>query len=187
MKAAFLSSVAVIAAVVGGPAQADEAALRALEQGGHAILIRHAKVGSHERALVLDPAGNCANELNLNDEGRAQARRLKALLDRAGVRFDLVLTSPFCRARDTATLVFGRATVDENLTALELGTPEQAQARTRAMTETLARQAGKGNVALVTHRPNVMMLTLEIVEEGEAIVARIRADGELDVVGRLRP
>jgi phosphohistidine phosphatase SixA len=187
MKAACMSFAAAVAAAFAVAAHADEAALRALAQGGHAMVIRHAKVGSHERALVLDPAGICANEANLSAEGRAQAQRFKALLDRAGVRFDLVLTSPFCRARDTATLVFGRAAVDENLTALELGTPEQAQARTRAVTETLARQAGKGNVALVTHRPNVMMLTLEIVEEGEAIVARIRADGELDVVGRLRP
>ncbi len=187
MRGIVLSLAAAAAVQVAVPARADEAALRAMAQGGHAIVIRHARVGSHARALVLDPDGNCANEANLNDDGRAQAQRLKALLDRAGVTFDLVLASPFCRARETARLVFGGATVDPDLTALELGTPEQAQARTRAVTERLARHAGKGNVALITHRPNVMLLTLEVVDEGEAIVARIGADGELDVVGRVRP
>jgi phosphohistidine phosphatase SixA len=181
-----LTLVAVLA-VPAPVAAADEAAVKALAQGGHAVLMRHANVSGHARALVLDPNGNCANEDNLSDEGRAQAGRLKDLLDRAGAKFDVVLASPFCRTRETAQLAFGRATVDGNLTALELATPAQAQARTRAMTELLSRHAGKGNVAVVTHRPNIDALTMEIVEEGEAIVARIRPGGELDVVGRVRP
>ncbi len=40
----------------------------------------------------------------------------------------------------------------------------------------LARHAGKGNVALVTHRPNIDALTMEIVGEGEAIVAKMFCD-----------
>jgi phosphohistidine phosphatase SixA len=169
------------------PAGADEASLRAMTGGGHAILVRHAKIGGHAKALTLDPNGNCANEENLSAEGRAQAERLKSLLDRAGVRVDVVLASPFCRTRDTAQLAFGRATVEANLTALELGTSAQAQARSTAVTALLAGRAGKGNVALVTHRPNIDALTLELVEEGEAVVARIEPDGELTVVGRIRP
>jgi|FrelakmetLWP11LW_1041352.scaffolds.fasta_scaffold01749_2 phosphohistidine phosphatase SixA len=169
------------------PAHADEAAVKALAQGGHAILMRHARISGHAKALVLDPKGNCANEENLSDEGRAQAQRMKAMLDKAGVKFEAVLASPFCRTRDTAQLAFGQPTVEPNLTALELGTQEQAQARTKAMTALLARHAGKGSVALVTHRPNIDALTMEIVEEGEAIVARIQPSGEFDIVGRIKP
>lgn len=168
-------------------AQADEAAIKAMSPGGHAIVMRHAKVSGHSKALVLDPDGNCANEDNLSDEGRAQAQRLKAMLDKAGVKFEAVLTSPFCRARDTAQLAFGKASVDPNLTALEIGTREQAQARTRQMTERLDRHAGKGNIALVTHRPNIDALTMELVEEGEALVAKIQPGGTLEVVGRIKP
>jgi phosphohistidine phosphatase SixA len=168
-------------------ARADEAVFKALAQGGHAVLMRHAKIARHAKALVLDAGGNCANEENLSNPGRAQAQRLKAALDKAGVRFDAVLASPFCRTRDTARLAFGRADVDANLTALELGTPDQAQARTKAITALLAGHAGKGNVALVTHRPNIDALTMELVEEGEAVVARIGADGELQIVGRISP
>ena len=183
-----MATAACAALAVASPAaRADDAAVRALSQGGHAILMRHAKVSGHARALALDPKGNCANEDNLSDEGRVQAQRLKAMLDKAGVRFDAVLTSPFCRAKDTAQLAFGRATVDPNLTALELGSQAEAQSRTKAITALLARHAGKGNVALVTHRPNIDALTMEIVEEGEAIVAKIQPSGELDVVGRVKP
>jgi hypothetical protein len=51
----------------------------------------------------------------------------------------------------------------------------------------LASRADKGSVAIVTHRPNVDALTLELVDEGEAIVARIQPGGDLDVVGRIKP
>lgn len=178
----------VVSLAVGVPtARADEAVLKLLAGGGHALVLRHAKVEDHARAAVLDPDGNCANESNLSEEGRAQARRLGRMLERASVRFELVLTSPYCRARDTARLAFGGATVDASLSPLDLVPQAQAQARTQALAQRLARHAGRGSVALVTHRPNVMMLTLELVDEGEAIVARIREDGDLDVVGRLRP
>ncbi len=184
-----LFALAVICALLSAApdARADEAALKALAQGGHAILVRHARISRHEKAQVLDPQGNCANEAVLSDDGRAQARRLRALLEKAGVRFDAVLASPFCRTRETAQLAFGRAEVEPDLTALDFGTPDQARARGRAMTALLARQAGRDNIALVTHRPNIDALTMELVDEGEAIVARIQPSGELDVVGRIKP
>lgn len=189
MKCSTLCLAAMTAALfVAAPAaHGDEAAIKALAQGGHAILMRHAKISAHAKAMVLDPNGNCANEENLSDDGRAQSGRLKAMLDKAGIKFDAVLTSPFCRAKETAQLAFGRATVDSNLTALEIGTQAQGQARTQAITDLLARHAGKGNVALVTHRPNIDALTMELVEEGEAVVARIQPNGTLDVVGRIKP
>ena len=188
MKAATSLTVLIGAFLVTVPeARADDAALNALHDGGHAVVMRHARISGHAKALVLDSKGNCANEENLSDEGRAQAQRLKAMLDKAGVKFDAVLTSPFCRARDTAQLAFGKAAVEPNLTALELGTPEQARARTKSITDVLAAHASKGNVALVTHRPNIDALTMELVEEGEALVAKIQPGGNLDVVGRIKP
>jgi broad specificity phosphatase PhoE len=190
MNKSGLPAAAIVAALlltVTRPALADDTAVKAMSQGGHAILLRHARLGGHSKSLVLDPEGNCANEENLSDEGRAQARHLKAMLDQAGVKFDVVLASPFCRTKETAQLAFGQAAVDPNLMALELGTADEVKARTQRVTEVIARQAGKGNIALVTHRPNIDALTMELVEEGEAIVARIERDGTLFVVGRVRP
>jgi phosphohistidine phosphatase SixA len=187
MRTVAVILVTASVAVGAHSARADEAVLKALASGGHALVLRHAKVEDHALAAVLDPNGNCANEANLSEEGRAQARRLRQMLERAAARFDLVLTSPYCRARETAQLAFGGGTVEAALLPADLGPQADAQAHMQALAQRLARQAGRGNVALVTHRPNVMMLTLELVDEGEAIVARIRDDGELDVVGRLRP
>lgn len=186
-KLALIAALAAVYVLPTPSAFADEAALKALSQGGHAIVMRHAKTSGHSKALVLDPNGNCANEDNLSDEGRAQAERLKRMLDKAGAKFDVVLTSPFCRAKETARLAFGSARVDPDLAALELGTAEQAKLRTEKINAVLARQAGKGNVALVTHRPNVDALTMELVEEGEVILAKIQPNGMLDIVSKFKP
>ena len=56
-----------------------------------------------------DPAGfalgDCSTQRNLDDRGRAQARRTGQALREAGVTFDHVWTSQWCRARDTAELL----------------------------------------------------------------------------------
>ncbi|MEG1968712.1 MAG: histidine phosphatase family protein [Burkholderiaceae bacterium] len=182
LSAAFVTAILPWA---GAHAQTDP--LTALAHGGHVVLLRHSLTDGHANALVLDPAGDCSKELVLSKAGQAQAQRLATRLAALSVKFDTVLASPFCRTRETAQIAFGRATPEPALTALEIGTAAEAQARTQAITARLTANAGKGNVALVTHRPNIDALTMEIVEEGEALVARIEPNGELSVVGRIKP
>jgi broad specificity phosphatase PhoE len=186
-KVMALSGLAALWLAPAPAAVADEAALKALRQGGHAVLMRHATTSGRTKALVLDPSGNCANEDNLSNEGRAQAQRLKSLLDKAGVKFEKVLASPFCRTRETARLAFGSATVDADLTLLELGTQEEVARRTAKISAVLASQADKGNIALVTHRSNIEVETMELVEEGEVVIAKIRRNGMLDIIARFKP
>jgi hypothetical protein len=60
------------------PAHADEAGLRALQAGGHVVLLRHAATPPG----VGDPRGfrleDCATQRNLNDEGREESSRWAA-------------------------------------------------------------------------------------------------------------
>ena len=68
--------------------------------------------------MALDPSGNCAKDETPSDDGRVQSQWLTAMLDTGGVTFDAVLTGPCCRAQQTAQFDFGKAAVDQNLTAL---------------------------------------------------------------------
>jgi hypothetical protein len=38
----------------------------------------------------------------------------------------------------------------------------------------------------VSHRPNIDLLTMELVDEGELLVGRANAHGEIEVLGRIR-
>jgi hypothetical protein len=41
-------------------------------------------------------------------------------------------------------------------------------------------------VVLVSHRPNIDLLTLELIGEGELLVARADENGELTVLGKIQ-
>jgi hypothetical protein len=47
---------------------------------------------------------DCATQRNLDDRGREQARRIGQALKDRGVSFDRILTSQWCRCRETADL-----------------------------------------------------------------------------------
>src|SRR3989441_12350799 len=52
---------------------------------------------------------DCANQRNLIDRGRSDARAAAAAIRHLGVPVERVLASPFCRTVETAQLLFGRA------------------------------------------------------------------------------
>ena len=88
-------------------ASADDAAnaWKALRAGGHVALMRHADAPGG----FGDPPGfrvdDCATQRNLSAKGRADAERIGARLKSEGIAFEKILSSPWCRCIDTATLL----------------------------------------------------------------------------------
>ncbi len=109
-------------------------------------------------------------------------------LRQAGVKFDRVLTSQWCRCRDSARLIAGQA---EDWPAVN-SFFEDRSTEPRQTAETLARLATLGpreNWLVVTHQVNISALTGEFTAMGEAIVVRPRRDGDrvnLEKIGRWR-
>src|ERR1700704_6412757 len=84
----------------------DAAAIwAALRSGGHVALVRHAGTGGGSG----DPPGfkleDCATQRSLTDKGRAQARALGERFRAEGVAVGKVLSSQWCRCRETAALM----------------------------------------------------------------------------------
>jgi phosphohistidine phosphatase SixA len=154
----------------------------ALKAPGVVALMRHALAPG-----TGDPAGfvpgNCATQRNLDARGRAQAARTGAALRAAGVTFDRIWTSRWCRARDTAAL-------------MEMGTPEEmppldsffagrgdGTAQTEAALALIAALPEDTRLLIVTHQVNITALTGLGVGSGEIIVTRRGTTG-LGPVGR---
>lgn len=64
------------------------------------VLMRHGETDANRNAIVQGRTDN-----PLNEEGRAQARRTGLFLAKKGEVFDLVVSSPLSRARESARLV----------------------------------------------------------------------------------
>lgn len=164
--------------------RAEADAWRALRQPGHIAFMRH----SDAPGGAGDPAGfrldDCATQRNLSDMGRAQARRTGAALARNQVTFDRVLTSPWCRCRETARLVSDNVAEDFAALSNLVGRQEQREAQVTALKSYLSRLDAGSRVLFVTHGILISALLGINPAQGEIVVVRVAAGGEPSVVGR---
>lgn len=175
-----------LALAAAGTAQAAEGLWALLQAGGHVLLIRHATT----EPGVGDPEGmrleDCATQRNLSDEGRREARALGEALRAKGVRVSRVLSSPWCRCKETAALAFGKAEVLPALGNL-FGRPENRERQMKALQPLLTRKPENGNLVLVTHGTVVHPVSGVSPEQGEIVVVTPQGGGKYAVAGRLKP
>ncbi len=162
-------------------AAADWDILRA----GGVVLFRHAIApGSGDPPGMR--LGDCATQRNLDAAGRAQARRIGEAFRAAGVEVGAVLTSAWCRARETAELAFPGQVRPEPAFDSFFDDRTEEPARTAAARRLLLAWQGPGALVAVTHQVNITALTGVFPASGEGIVLR-REGTALAVAGRLRP
>jgi len=89
--------------------------LAALRSGGLILYFRHTSTDFSQNDDQMTGYEDCAKQRNLTDQGRDEARRIGAAIQRLAIPIGEVLVSPFCRTRETAQLIFGRATVSPAL------------------------------------------------------------------------
>lgn len=141
-----------------GPGVASVAAWADARAGRAALLMRHALAPG-----TGDPPGfrleDCATQRLLSDAGRVQARAIGAMVRAQGIASATVLSSAWCRARETAELL-GLGPV-EHAPSLDSFFAERRprEARTTALRRLLADWTGPGALVLVTHQVNITALT----------------------------
>lgn len=178
---------AVYLCLIASTTRADETvAWAALQAGGSVMLLRHATTVPG----IGDPPGfrldDCATQRNLSEAGREEARQIGTRLRQQGVRIDRVLTSQWCRCRETARLLaVGDVEDAEMLNSTFTESKRVEEDRTRAVRELVRSHRGPGNVLLVTHQVNITALTGIVPDQGEGVVVRAGEAGEVRTVGRV--
>ena len=185
--ALMLLACALLSAASIEPAAAQDqaAAWSLLKQPGHVVFMRHA-----EAPGTADPPGytleDCASQRNLVDSGRDHARRTGEAFRNNGVAFQRVLTSPWCRCKETALLAMGReADVFAPLSNL-VGRPQHAAGQVASLKAYLATLDTGTRVLFVTHGIVINALTGITPASGEMIIVKPGPAGDPQVAGRLR-
>jgi len=196
----LLAALAIAAACFGGapgafgqpaeavrqaPQLAGAALLSALRYGGYVIYFRHASTDFGQNDDRMTGYEDCARQRNLTDTGRSEARAIGAAIRNLGIPIGRVLASPFCRTRETAELIFGRATVSNAVR----GGPAQADDDRYAELKTLLSTPVTGGVdlAIVSHgNPYRAIVGGPYLAEGEAAVIEPRGNGRFRVVAQIR-
>lgn len=135
---------------------ADDPLWSQLKKGGYVILMRNSAVDEG----LGDPKGykvnDCTTQLNLTDKGRAEAQKIGDEFKKRKIPIKQVLTSAFCRTKETAQLAFGKADVWEALNSF-YDKPERKSEQTRLLHQRLESPPTDGtNLVLVTHGYNIV-------------------------------
>ncbi len=168
----FAGALGLLAAFVPAAPRADEAALTALKAGGHVMIVRHGLTTPG----FGDPLGfkldDCATQRNLIEEGREQARRLGKLLRERGIAIERVLSSQWCRARETAALI-DAGPVETLATSNNLyGRPVLRETQMRELRAAITAWNGKGTLLIVSHGSVIFSLAGENPREAEGFVLK---------------
>jgi phosphohistidine phosphatase SixA len=149
------------------------------------VLMRHTQPGGGN-PLTWDESGSCKGESMLTAEGKAHARKIGEAFASHGIK-PSVISSPMCRCRDTARIAFGEALLtDAALREIATADRERTSAYERKAQSLIASHRGSSPVVFVSHRPNIDLLSMELINEGELLVARANENGELTVLGKIQ-
>src|SRR5258706_4661291 len=167
-------------------AWADDDALwkRLKGEAGLVVLMRHAQPAGGN-PLLWDESGNCVGEPMLTDGGKAHAKRIGEAFASRGIR-PIVISSPMCRCRDTAKIAFG-GTFDTDGALREVASADSDRAKQfeRTAQSLISSRTGPAPVVFVSHRPNIDLLTMELIDSGDLLVGRVNDKGEIDVLGKI--
>lgn len=151
-------------------ATGGETMVAALRRGGFVLVFQHAATDRKSERRI-DPT-NCSTQRNLSATGRQQATQLGSAVKDLRIPVGTVITSPYCRARDTGWLAFGRAEAGPDLGPPAAEGAGAAAARFRAR---LAAPPPLGtNTALVTHAETVAAVLGVQLQPGEVLAYQAR-------------
>jgi len=86
-------------------ADLDNKLEKQLKKGGNLIFIRHAYApggGDPENFIISD----CSTQRNLNEDGKNQSKRIGQFFIENDILIDKILSSEWCRCKDTAQIAF---------------------------------------------------------------------------------
>ena len=154
-----------------------------LKEPGAVVLMRHALApgtGDPARFELRD----CSTQRNLDERGREQSRRIGEMMRNAGVEFDEIWSSQWCRCLETARLLdIGEVTETPSLNSHFAGQGDRV-AQTSATMEKIGGLSEDDIVLLVTHQVNIRALSGSYASSGEIVVTRRTPDG-LEVTGTI--
>lgn len=161
------------------------ALVQALREGGYVLYLRHASTDFGQNDDAMTDYANCAQQRNLTDAGRAEARAIGKAMKELRIPVGPILASPYCRTRESAELTFGTPTVSQAVRAGPAS--DDGGQRYAALRALMTTPVAKGsNLAIASHgNPFRAVAGTPYLQEGEIAVVRPLGNGEFRVVARI--
>ena len=152
-----------------------------LEEGGKLIFIRHAYApgsGDPDNFNLND----CSTQRNLSKEGQRQAEYIGEFFRNNKVKIDKVLSSEWCRCKETAKIAFKNFSTNSFLNSFYSSKfAKNKDKQVKALKEYIKRFKSDKNLVLVTH----YVLISEILNYGPSSGEIVVSNKNLNIIGSL--
>lgn len=158
-----------------------------MRAGGLVLVIRHERteVPSREDDYTR-PANDCTAQRNLSVAGLAGSQETGVALRALSIPVATIMSSPMCRATETARFMFGTYSIEPRLIHHNPDVPGDMERAGEAFADVLRGLPSiDGNTALISHAGNIARATGLRLAEGEIGVVRVGADGSITAVGQV--
>ena len=105
MKYIYISIFFILNLFISNNVIADQSVIKELQKGGKIVFIRHSLAPGNGDPDNID-LKKCDTQRNLNKEGIEQAKKIGKLFRENNIQVDQVLSSEWCRCKDTAKYAF---------------------------------------------------------------------------------
>ena len=162
-------------------ADSNKNLLNQLEDGGKLIFIRHAYAPG-----TGDPnnfnLNDCSTQRNLNKNGRKQAKNIGEFFKKNEIRIDKVLSSEWCRCKETAKIAFNNFSTNNFLNSFYSSKyAENKDKQVDALNNYIKNFKSNKNLVFVTHYVLISEVLNYTPSSGEIIVS----DKDLNMIGSI--
>ena len=153
-----------------------------LEDGGKLIFIRHAYApgsGDPENFNLND----CSTQRNLSNEGRNQAKNIGEFLKKNKIKIEKVISSEWCRCKDTSSLAFGSFETKNFLNSFYSSKfTKNKKSQMLDLREYIKDFKSKKNLVLVTHYVVISEALNYAPSSGEIVIS----DKKFNIIGTVK-
>ena len=141
-----------------------------LQSGGNIVFIRHAIApgnGDPENFNIKD----CSTQRNLSEEGINQSKKIGAFFKKNNINIAKVLSSEWCRCKDTAKYAFKNFSTFEGLNSFY--DPRFEEYKTKQINDLkryIQKWESPDNLILITHYVVISEILNQGVSSGEIII-----------------
>lgn len=169
---------------------ATQSMIKKLQKGGYVLYMRHGHTDNSrpDRAPSVD-LNDCSTQRVLSQKGIQVITQVGNYVRQANLSVGEVLSSPMCRAKNSAKYAFNRFTLDNGLMYTANLTTEQKKpviANTRRLISTPVTPPNTNRV-LVAHAPNMMDLMGYFPVEGTLVIFKPKGNEQFEYLGSIRP
>ena len=171
MKKQVISLLTIIISLISFHSYSSEQNWKPAQDGDKIILIRHAKApggGDPEGFKIED----CKTQRNLDLMGINQSKKIGKLFREKNIKIDKVLSSQWCRCKDTAKYAFRDFKEFSALNSTFTPPYDQNEKQQiKDLKNYVSNWNGKGgNLVLVTHYVIILAITDETTRSGEIVI-----------------